>query len=166
MPSPHPRSHSCCRTKCGSALIPTPRTVRGAQTSKSKKRRSRCGAAEMNPTRNLEVAGSTLDLAQWVKDPAWLWLDIGRSCSSDSTPSLGTSICCGCGPRKKEQEDKVSTPQTWVLFRSSISSAAFTQRTVYQAWCWVLERKRCTKAPLCLEGLQGLTGGRRRLQRQ
>ena len=21
-------------------------------------------------------------------------------CSSDSTPSLGTSICCGCGPRK------------------------------------------------------------------
>ena len=22
------------------------------------------------------------------------------SCSSDLTPSLGTSICCGCGPKK------------------------------------------------------------------
>ena len=22
------------------------------------------------------------------------------SCSSNSTPNLGTSICCGCGPRK------------------------------------------------------------------
>ena len=33
---------------------------------------SHCGAAETNPTRNLEVAGSTLGLARWVKDPALL----------------------------------------------------------------------------------------------
>ena len=33
-------------------------------------RSSRRGAAETNPTRNLEVAGSIPGLAQWVKDLA------------------------------------------------------------------------------------------------
>ena len=30
------------------------------------------------------------------------------SYSSDSTPSLGTSICCGCSPKKKRQRTKNS----------------------------------------------------------
>ena len=48
----------------------------------------------MNLTRNHEVAGSIPDLAQWV---------VGYS--SDSTPSLGTSICCGSGPRNSNNNN-------------------------------------------------------------
>jgi len=42
------------------------------------------------------------------------------SCSSDLTPSLGTSICHGCGPKKteKKKETKRGGPGrgTWVSF--------------------------------------------------
>ena len=37
-----------------------------------KKERSSCrGPAEMNPTRNYEVAGSIPGLSQWIKDPVF-----------------------------------------------------------------------------------------------
>ena len=42
--------------------------------SKAQNMSSHCGAVEMNPTRNHEVTGSVPGLAQWVKDPALLWL--------------------------------------------------------------------------------------------
>ena len=46
---------------------------------------SHCGAAKMNPTSIHDDAGSVCS--------------VGQSCSSDWTPSLGTSKCCRCGPR-------------------------------------------------------------------
>ena len=33
---------------------------------------------------------------------------VAGSCSSDSTPSLGTSVCRGCGPKKKKKKEPVS----------------------------------------------------------
>ena len=34
---------------------------------------------------------------------------VAGSCSSDSTPSLGTSICRGCGPKKKKKKIQAFT---------------------------------------------------------
>ena len=75
-----------------------------------------------NPTRNHEVVGSIPALAQWVKDPRCreLWCRLqtrlgsrgavalveAGGYSSDSTPSLGTSICCRSGPRNSNNNNK------------------------------------------------------------
>ena len=73
-----------------------------------------------------EDAGLTPGLTQWVKgssiatamkshcrvhhtsqmrllDLVWLWRRLVVSCSSDLTPSLGTSLCCRYGPKKKRK---------------------------------------------------------------
>ena len=77
---------------------------------------SHCGSEVMNPTRIHEDKGSIPGLAHWVEDLAlpWLWcrsqmqlrshvvmavVEAG-SCSSDSTPSQGTSMCHRCSPKK------------------------------------------------------------------
>ena len=49
---------------------------------------------------------------------AVLWLCIGQQRSSSSTPGLGTSMCCRCGPKKqknkKEHYSEIFSP-SWVI---------------------------------------------------
>ena len=77
---------------------------------------SRCGSAETNLTSIHKDTGSIPDLARWLR--IWhcleLWyrsqMQVGsgmavavvQACdySSDSAPSLGTSMCPRCGPKK------------------------------------------------------------------
>ena len=77
-----------------------------------------------NSTSICEDMGSIPGLPQWVKD--WrchkLWsrpkMPLGSRTavavvyaggySSDWTPSLGTSICCGCSPKKTERKKKIA----------------------------------------------------------
>ena len=78
-----------------------------------------CGAVETNP-------GSIPGLVHWVGDLALLWavvwvrlsaqipsccscMQVG-SFSSDLTPSLGTSICYGCGLKKKKTKQNKKKP--------------------------------------------------------
>ena len=84
----------------------------------------RHSAAEMNPTGNHEVTGSMASLTGlriqhcyelWCESQTRLGsatavaLAEAGSCSSDWTPSLGTSICRKCGPEKCKNKQK--TPQ-------------------------------------------------------
>ena len=56
-----------------------------------------------NPTSVHEDAGLIPGPAQVVKDLVLLWLLLFGSCSSDLTPSLGTSMCYTCSPKKKKK---------------------------------------------------------------
>ena len=79
----------------------------------------------MNLTSIREDMGSIPDLSGsgnwrccelWRRSQTQLRSDIAvaeaqaSSYSSDSTPSLGTSICRGCGPRKRPKDEEKKKP--------------------------------------------------------
>ena len=70
-----------------------------------------------NPTSIYEDVGPIPGLTQWIKVSSVAAnygvghrcgsdLAVASSCSSDSTLSLGTSICCGGNPKKKKKKKK------------------------------------------------------------
>ena len=73
-----------------------------------------------------EDGGLIPDLAQGVKDQALLqaaiWLRSGiavavvwaGSCSSNLPPSLGTFVCCGCGPKERNKEKEKGGLFDWL----------------------------------------------------
>ena len=56
---------------------------------------------------------------------------VAGSCSSDSAPSLGTSICCGYGSKKQKKKKKVS--------RFQHLKQLFLKHKVYLSYRWELK---------------------------
>ena len=96
---------------------------------------SHCGSAVTKPTGIHEDAGLFSGLIQWVKDlallwavvqvtdVAWIWrycgCGIGEWLQLWFSPSLGTSICCRCGPKKtttKQKSQRYWVFVCWALF--------------------------------------------------
>ena len=69
---------------------------------------SRPGTAEMNPTRNHEVAVSIPDLPQWVKDLALLWLWCRPAATAPIRP-LSWEPPDAASVALKRQQDKQTT---------------------------------------------------------
>ena len=85
-------------------------------------------AAETNPTRDHEASLRGLRIwhcrALWCRSQARLGSRVAvavveaGSCSSNKTPRLGTSICCGYSPRKDKRPKKTQKTKTHILVTS------------------------------------------------
>ena len=72
----------------------------------------------------------------------WLWRRLAATVP-DSTPSLGTSTCCGYGPKKTKEKKKKKGIKRLVAFARQSSSITSKCNIIY--WIRFWNRKRCEK---------------------
>ena len=88
--------------------------------NKTKTKSSRRGSAETNLTGTMRLQVRSLAslsglkiwrccelrcrLQTWLRSHVAVAVVLVGGCFSDSTPSLGTSICCGCSPKKTKEK--------------------------------------------------------------
>ena len=76
---------------------------------------------------SLEVAVLIPGLAPWVKDPSLLWLwHRWVATALTRPPSLGTSICYGCGPRKGKKDKKKKKSYNNIMAIHSLCYAIYS----------------------------------------
>ena len=68
------------------------------------------------------------------RNPCCCDCSVGQHCSSNSTPSLGTSICRGCGPKKMKKKRKNKTKQKCSPFRILVWIAQFQFECCRLSW--------------------------------
>ena len=97
---------------------------------------SRCGTAEMNLDSIHEDAVLIPGLAQCVRDPVLLRSRFAvdeaqvSSYSFHLTPTLGTSICCGCSPKKQKKKKKKKKKKESLWLNSAGSVLAFPKSSL------------------------------------
>ena len=94
-----------------SVLISQIKTRDSKQSKKLSRGSSHRGSTATNLTSTHEDVGSIPGPAQWVEDLVLprAGMQVG-SCSSNSTPSLGTSIYFRCSPKEQKARDKQKPP--------------------------------------------------------
>ena len=129
-------------------------------------RSSHCGSAVKNLTSIHEDASSIPGLAQCVQYLVLPWAmvqvtDTARilcccgygqagSCHSDSFHSLGTSICCRCGPKKQKQTNQKNPGEQfskWCtilisILNSYLSNLGFEVLTVFSVKHQILKHNK------------------------
>ena len=67
--------------------------------------------------------------------PSYYGCGIGLSCSSDSAPSLGTSICPRCGPKKEGKKGGRSKKEEsqWGQNKASLPFSLYLQCSLIQS---------------------------------
>jgi len=126
--------------------------------------------AVVQQVKNLAVSVVTWvqSLAQWsgLRILHCCTYSIGHSCSLDSNPGPGTSICHGCGQKKKDWSQPLGNWESrggtgvkrnnlgaiWRMFRSSVVSQQVKDPALSLLWLSLLLWHRCNPWPgdLCM----------------